>query len=365
MIQFHVQTPGHGAAILGAYRRLASSVRFDRMTGLFAFASFKGTRLLCESLGSDVANWGRVSKRWVVSVDGGITEPEALRFLLRQRRTELWVPNADAVLARNLRPLHRFHPKSLLLEKQTTVFEPTGLLVGSANMTCSGLCFGFEHAVSVELTPSSATEHLPPDILQGVLALEQTISEAARIDQSFIDRYDLIRQRLPRIENEFFEDPRANLILQDRPTIDLSEAISLASAQNLWVDIEYVVQNRGANEEGNQIDLKRGTRVFFGFGDASLSKNSPIGTVQIRFGSHAAARNLRFGNNSMDKLDLPIPVMEGPPSYKNQTLLFTKASDGTFTLTLGTQTDIGKWKQKSREANSLFTMRSGREYGVF
>src|SRR5205807_1645751 len=116
---------------------------------------------------------------------------------------------------------------------------------------------------------------------------------------------------------------------------------------------------------GNQIDMQRGSRVFFGFGDKTLPKNTAIGTVQIVYDKHSAFRNLRFGNNSMDKLDLPIPGVEGPPSYREQTLLFTRESPGTFRLTVGTPIDIAKWKVKSNAAGTLFTMRSGRKFGVF
>jgi hypothetical protein len=111
--------------------------------------------------------------------------------------------------------------------------------------------------------------------------------------------------------------------------------------------------------------MQRGTRVFFGFGDRALPRNSPIGSVRILFEGHSATRNLRFGNNQMDKLDLPVPDVEGPPSYQNETLLFTRESPTSYRLTLGTAAEIADWKARSRATGTLFAMQSGREFGVF
>jgi hypothetical protein len=115
-LTYVVQRPGEGASILSAYRQLASGVAFDRLTAMFAFASFKGARLLTTAIGESVPNWRRTRKRWVVSIDGGITGPEALRFLLRLQRSEVSVANGDEMLRRGLRPITRFHPKTILLE---------------------------------------------------------------------------------------------------------------------------------------------------------------------------------------------------------------------------------------------------------
>ncbi|HEV7225340.1 MAG TPA: hypothetical protein VGN42_21720, partial [Pirellulales bacterium] len=297
-ISYTVQRPGEGAAVLKAYRDLAAVATFNRVTGLFAFASVKGARLLTGVL-AESPSWAAASKRWIISVDGGITEPGALRHLLRLRKAEVRVPNAEQLLARKLRPTHRFHPKTLVLERQNGTLAPTAIMVGSANLTCNGLCFGHEHAMSAR----AASGTLPAAVSRGLAELETVISLATVIDSAFIDRYEAIRPAAPVLSEEF-EDERANLILQEKPVIPSAMAASLASASHFWIEIEYVVTNRGRQEEGNQIDMQRGSRVFFGFGDRTLPTNSAIGSVQILFGEHSATRNLRFGNNSMDKLDL-------------------------------------------------------------
>jgi len=360
-ISYIVQRPGEGAAILNAHRDLASAARFSRLTGLYAFASLKGARLLTDAIKGS-SSWNGASKRWIISIDGGITEPGALRFLLNLRGTEVRVPHAEELLTRRLRPIYRFHPKTLLLENQDATLIPKGIIVGSANLTCNGLCFGHEHAMSVLADPPSG--RLPGSILAGLVDLETVVSFATVIDEEFVDQYEAIRPAAPSLPEDF-ESPRADSILQDRPVIASTMSAALAAASNFWIDIEYVVANRGRYEEGNQIDMQSGSRVFFGFGDQTLARNSAIGSVRILYGTHSASRNLRFGNNSMDKLDLPIPNVEGPPSYSGQTLLFTRESPTAYRLSLGTPAEIAGWKAKSQAARTSYTMRSGREFGVF
>ena len=190
------------------------------------------------------------------------------------------------------------------------------------------------------------------------------IETATVVDDDFVDRYSKVRPPSPDLREEF-EDVRTDLILQEDAEIPGEQAAALAAASHFWVEIRYVVPNRGRHEEGNQIDLQKGSRVFFGFGDMRLSRNSPIGSIHILYSAHSGIRNLRFGNNSMDKLDLPIPGLEGPPSYRDQTLLFTRKSARSYRLTVGTRTEVAGWRSRSRAAGTLYQMRGGRAFGVF
>src|SRR5262249_52322246 len=99
-------------------------------------------------------------------------------------------------------------------------------------------------------------------------------------------------------------------------------SLALATAAFLWVEVRYVVENLGRGRPGNQIDLQRGTRVFFGLGVGQVPRNTPLGTMRIRTHGTAVDCNMRFGNNHMDKLNLPVPGEVGPATYESQTLLF-------------------------------------------
>lgn len=360
-IAYTVQRPGGGSAILNACRALALATPYDRLTGLYAFASLKGARLLIDAL-KESPSWRGAKKRWIVSIDGGVTEPGALKFLLSLPKAEVRVPYADELLKNKLKPLYRFHPKTLLLEQKHSTFVPAAIIVGSANLTCSGLCFGHEHAISATIASPARSATLA--ISSGIEELEKIIISSKQIDHSFVEAYAKIRPKVP-VLPEHFEDKQTDLILQDRSVIPAVMAAALAAAAHFWIDIDYVVTNRGRGEEGNQIDMQRGSRVFFGFGDASLVPNSSIGSVRIVYKRHSTLRNLRFGNNSMDKLDLPLPGLEGPQTYRGQTLLFTKGAPGTFHLSVGDKDKIRQWKSQSSAHGTLFKMRSGREFGVF
>ena len=75
--------------------------------------------------------------------------------------------------------------------------------------------------------------------------------------------------------------------------------------------------------------------------------------------------HMRFGNNQMDKLNLPVPEDGGPPEYEGKTLLFKRVSSNRFQLSVRSRAAASRWKSKSRNQGTLFEMRSGREYGVF
>lgn len=361
IMSYTVQRSGEGMAILNAHRTLCVGTSFDRLTGLYAFASLKGATLLDRAL-SPSPSWRKAWKRWILSIDGGMTEPAALTFLRGLRRSEVRVPNGEELLAYRLRPTHRFHPKTLVLERRDTGFVPIALMVGSANLTCNGLCFGHEHAISAKAPARDGV--LPTPLAQGIKELEKIIASAPVIDDDFIRRYAAVRPKFPRLPEEF-EDRRANLILNEGAEMPPLQTAALAAARCFWIEIKYVVSNRGPDVEGNQIDMPRGSRVFFGFSDRAIPRNSPIGTVRITYAGRTAHRNLRFGNNSMDKLDLPIPGAEGPLSYRNHILLFSRESARSFRLTVGTVKDVARWKDKSNAQGTLFRMRSGREFGAF
>lgn len=220
-IAYAVQRPGEGPTILNAYRALATSVPFDRLTGLFAFASAKGALLLSSVFQQANSRWRSVAKRWVISIDGGITEPGALRFLLQQRNVEVRVPYAEELLGRHLKPIHRFHPKTMLLETLRPRIEPTAICVGSANLTCNGLCFGHEHALVVQLTNGA----IPGSLSTGIHELAVVIESATKITEDFVDRYESIRPVFPTLLEEF-EDHRSERILQVQAVIEPAESVA-------------------------------------------------------------------------------------------------------------------------------------------
>ncbi|MGH2812309.1 MAG: hypothetical protein ACRDI1_06310, partial [Actinomycetota bacterium] len=125
----------------------------------------------------------------------------------------------------------------------------------------------------------------------------------------------------------------------------------------------------GPTRPGNQLDLPRGTRVFFGFPALAVPLNTIFGYIELEVvGYWSFRKSVRFGNNMMDKVNLPAPGTEGPPTYDHKVLLFERqtpasSSIARFTVRLGTKADLKKWKAAATTSVDL-RMSSGRAYGL-
>lgn len=112
------------------------------------------------------------------------------------------------------------------------------------------------------------------------------------------------------------------------------------------------------------------TKVFFGRAPVDVPKDSALGSIAIRYGGVTRwDSSLRFSNNSMEVLTLPVPDAGGPSTYDKKALLFTAAQqDGQriWDLAVGSAAERRRWKARSRAANSIYKMQnSPREWGVF
>jgi len=64
-------------------------------------------------------------------------------------------------------------------------------------------------------------------------------------------------------------------------------------------------------------------------------------------------------------LTLPVPGVEGPAAYDQETICFERIGVRKFRLILGTRRDVTSWKRQSEAIDGSFRMTSGREWGVF
>lgn len=362
-----VQGPGAGSEILRAIRHTSMANEFDRLTGFYAYATIGGTRLVLETLRENLPRWKQAQKRWLVSMDFGRTDPDALELLASIPRSDVRIPNAQEVLNQRLRPTVCFHAKTLIFDTRANPYRaPSGLVVGSANLSVSGLTLGQEHAIAASISrrPTRMESVKWRSIFHSPALLEDLFRSGTRLTNALLRRYTALRP-----ERDRFQDDRQpiirNVIQAQNLDSSFSEAVTLATAGNLWVDVDYVVQNRGRDLPGNQVDLARGTRTFFGLRSERVERNTFLGNVGVRFAGLYSDCHMRFGNNMMDKLNLPIPGDGGPPRYENTTLLFKRGADGTFILEVRNREDADEWRVLSESNGSLFRMRSGREYGVF
>lgn len=359
-----LQTFQRKGVILQSIVETANAAPFNKITVAVAYASQAGCKDLVAALSRSMEQWEDIQKTWLVSLDNGITSPEALRFLDSIPNSAVYIPNARKVLSSELRPQFLFHNKYYVFEDNNNIC-PLGVLSTSANLTIHGLHLNSEQALSIVFTnPLSKNE---VELLNNLNNQRQDLSDPFSSSNLLTDEIlqEYSSKREPEMVPRDHESELSDILREDSPVIERDAAITLSTAPAFWVEVGYVVENLGKGRPGNQIDLKRGCRVFFGFPAKDVPRNTVLGSVSIKYNDELSICSMRFGNNQMDKLNLPIPGSAGPPSYKDSTLLFERESDGSFKLTVGTPEQIRFWKTLSDEQGSKYQLRSGREFGAF
>lgn len=359
-----VQSKENTGEIFRGLLETARSAEFPRMSVAVAYASTAGCLALSDAFRAEVPGWIGMRKEWLVSFDFGLTDPEALELLANLANSEVRIANAENCLAALLRPTTRFHNK-LYLFQSLNDDGATAVFSGSANLTVAGLYLNGEQATSsVWIPPINAADrpHFE-NVMRQKETVNRIIASGSLLDQPLLERYRALWKPQPISEDR---NRLVEKITEHNPEVPLSEAVALATATAFWIDVRFVLENFGPGVPGNQIDLPRGSRAFFGLGVGKVPVNTHLGTVQIRLGGQVTSHRMRFGNNQMDKLNLPKPGEPGHPvTYRDQTVLFVRNEAGTFTLQVGTPADIEVWKGRSRAQNTLYHMQGGREFGVF
>lgn len=358
------QTLQRKSAILQSIVDTAVAAPFNKLTVTIAYATFAGCRDLVTALSQSMEVWDEVQKTWFVSIDNGITSPEALELLTSIPNSTVFIPNARKVLSVGLRPRTLFHNKCYVFENDENIC-PLGILSTSANLTVNGLHLNSEQALSVifDYPLSTKEEVLLKDVNHQRVSIEDVFSISDLLNNEILQLYSEKREQLTIPPNR--ESELSDILNEKEPVIEKDAAITLSTASAFWVEVGYVVENLGRGRPGNQIDLQRGTRVFFGFSSKDVPRNTVLGSVSIKYSGETSACSIRFGNNQMDKLNLPIPGVSGPSSYKNSTLLFMRENDGSFNLIVGSPEQIHSWKTMSEDQGTKYSLRSGREYGTF
>lgn len=161
------------------------------------------------------------------------------------------------------------------------------------------------------------------------------------------------------------DEPAADRLRHRGLTID--QLRQLRAASHFWV--EFVPnQNRGRGLPGSQLMMSRMMRVFFGFAADDLPPDTPIDDVEIEFNGFRDRFSMRFSNNKMDVLNLPVPGREGPSTNDNKILLFERRPSGrgtNFLLRVGNRAEVREWFRRSERVGGSHRMASGRPWGVF
>jgi HKD family nuclease len=308
-----------------------------RSFAAFAYVTDSGVAQLSTHL-SPVLGASREC-RWLFGIDYGRSHPVALRRLAAFGDSTIRIHDgAHVVQSIAFVPRVSFHLKTALTLQKTG--HPCKQIVGSGNLSASGLLAGIEAGCVVDY---ATVDDAYADAL--MTELERLWEVSTPLDD-VIDDYESLYERLIQ--------PR---VLESKPRI-LSECAEL-----FWIDVGYVTKNRGPNKPGNQFDLPKGAHALLGLKEVTNpALNSVLGNLNVRTRSgRVVERTLRYGNNSMEKLTLPIPEENGYECYDGKILTF-HSKDGQVLLEALEPDDF--FQIHGKRISSCREMQSGRRYGT-
>lgn len=309
----------------------------DEFLGVYAYATQSG----CSSfnIAMPPSFWEGTQTRWLFGLDYGRTQPQALRSIRSKPNAEVRVYDGSWIVEqRGFLPRRDFHAKSSILANRTQ--GRFGMVVGSGNFSSNGLRKSIEAGASLCTDVQAEYESK----IRNIEAMANELWANATPLDEILDLYE------ERWKKDFAATTEA-------------EAVADTPISNLfWIEAGYVTQNRGPDHPGNQIDFPRGMSKFFGFDPpADLPRNSVIGTITFEPPTGGnVSRDLRLGNNLMEKITLPIPETHGLDLYDGKVLVFQRQ-----------ETSFKMWALEGDDFSTAFgnrlydikLMGSGRRYG--
>lgn len=361
--------PSSGSSTLAVLAGLASSGRFDHLDAAVAYATMSGVDALVNALGSSIDS---PAKRWLVGIDWFRSEPQALDALAALPNSTVAIyDGAEVVLRPGCFPRVPFHPKCWLFRNGT---KSGAIVAGSANLSRNGLTGGVEVEFMTDVEdpdPRSASEWSAWQAVEEAAQwFEDEWVHATPLGTIALEYRRLYTPQRMQHAAPTEDDAGTSSRIGDRWTFSPEDLLRLRSSEQLWIQAGTLSRNRGPDVPGNQLMMRAFTRVFFGFPADEVATDTLIGYLSMELaGQRYHDRTLRYSNNSMDVLTIPVPGENGAPaSYDEETLLFSRRQHGSrteFGITVAAGTDAADWRQRSEDVDGLFVMKGGREFGVF
>jgi hypothetical protein len=255
------------------------------------------------------------------------------------RNHEIRIHDGDHVVqSEGFIPRISYHLKTVLTTETNGL--PAKQIVGSGNLSASGLGAGIEAGCLVDHST------IDPSCSKALILELEKIWESSIPFGRLIDAYE------------------AGYKLLTQPNVKSPKRKASAARETFWIDVGYVTKNRGEDRPGNQFDLPRGSHEFLGIAKVINPRlNSVLGEVNIGTPrGQIVARSLRFGNNAMEKLTLPIPEEHGYECYDGKILTFNVRQNGTLDLLALEYDDF--FRIYGQNITSSKEMQSGRRYGT-
>lgn len=269
----------------------------------FAYVTDSGVAQLRTYLKNELGK-SRAS-RWLFGFDYGRTQPTALEMLKKFGKNAIRIHDAEYVVqSKAFTPRTTFHLKTALTLQEDGY--PCQQIVGSGNLSASGLSSGIEAGCLVDYSQIKRKHGVAL-----ITALEEMWERATPLDHVLDD----------------YKTRHAVLI---QPAVcDLEDLDVGGSVTLFWIDVGYVAKNRGEDKPGNQFDLPKNSHVYLGLKRVrNPLRNSILGALKIRTPhGEVVERSMRFGNNQMEKLTLPIPEQYGYECYDGKILTFMADGD--------------------------------------
>lgn len=205
-----------------------------------AFGSEAGARALSRLM--SVASSKNTTKQWLVGIQNGLTQPEALRYLAELPHSEVRVPHGRKTLeSASLRAPTFFHPKIYVVQSDTVA----AIVSSSANLTEGGLCNNVEQFL---LWTGGVHESEAVSFDEWWMSGWKSADVA---DQAFIEAYEAVR---PDIQTP------GSARAPGRPIHEAEPAPSdLKRASWMWVEATRSLEG-GSN---NQLELMLTAHHFF------------------------------------------------------------------------------------------------------
>ena len=331
-----------------------------------AYITIGGARDLLTTLKIGLGDkWPFVKKRWLTAFDYCRTDPLAIDMLMSWPKSTVKVHDASAVLDRNCNPRKPFHPKTFLFSGATH----HSVIAGSGNISRSGLSLGHEVGLLLSCHRSKGKLEAGPrtEVAAVQSWFDSSWASAPPLTDSQKSRYFDIFNSVDNLRNPVPTDDDPPSEMGKSELFSDGDLRKLQRCSQFWIDAGNITKNRGPSLPGNQLMMRRLSRVFFGVPATDVPANSPLKKISVQFvGNDPVERSLTFSDNGMDKLTLPIPGSGGPVNYDGKTLIFKRLGPSLFGLDVGTKAQRRMWVKRSREIGALFEMAGGeRCWGVF
>lgn len=336
----YIQHHGDSANTLSEMVHLRDLVIPSDFLGLYAYATMSGYASFRLRMGREF--WSSTPTRWLFGLDYGRTQPRAVRSILQSENTTVrvadgaWVVNQEGFI-----PRQDFHAKlCLMLNSEVGRF---GMVVGSGNFSANGLRKGIEAGAVIY---ADGEEEYKARLASTVDIANFLWSEATPAEE-ILDAY---------------EERWRNSFLRGSGDHESNAEGAAEEGRLFWIEAGYVTKNRGPFKPGNQIDLPRGMSNYFGLNaPRNIPLNTRIGALTFETPSgELVMRNLRLGNNQMEKITLPTPEDHGYDIYDGKVLLFKRVED-RFLMSAVEAADFEAAFGDS--LSDVRTMASGRRYG--